>query len=78
MILSKHALKGNGNKLVKEFLNTLESLTSWLDIVNEVGIPELDASARDSSIFSVTQPVSYSFTCHVSCKVKYFGKVANV
>lgn len=49
MILSEHALKGNGNKLVKEFLSTLESVTSWLDIVNEVGISELDASARDSN-----------------------------
>ena len=78
MILSEHALKGNGNKLVQEFFSTLESVTSWLDIVNEVGIRELDPSARDSSIFSVTQPVSYSYTCHVICKVKYFGKVANV
>ena len=49
MILSKHALKGNGNKLVKEFLSTLESVTPWLDFVNEVGISELDASARDSN-----------------------------
>ena len=32
MILSKHSLKGNGDKLVKEFLSTLESATSWLDI----------------------------------------------
>jgi len=24
------------------------------------------------------QPLSYSFACHVGCKVKYFGKVANV
>ena len=31
-----------------------------------------------SYIVSVTQPVSCSFACHVSCKVKYFGKVANV
>ena len=30
MILSEHALKGNGDKLVKEFLSTLES--SWLGI----------------------------------------------
>ena len=29
---------------------------------------------------SVTQALSYSFACHVSCKVKYFGsgKVANI
>ena len=32
MILSEHALKGNGKKMVKvkEFLSTLESATSWL------------------------------------------------
>ena len=29
-------------------------------------------------IFSVAQPLSYSFACHVSCKVKYFGKVTSV
>ena len=32
MILSEHALKGNGVKVVIEFLSTLESATSWLDI----------------------------------------------
>ena len=32
MILSEHALKGNGDKRVEEFLSTLESATSWLDI----------------------------------------------
>ena len=32
MILSEHALKGNGDKLVKEFLSTLESAIFWLDI----------------------------------------------
>ena len=34
MILSEHALKGNGKKMVKdkEFLSTLESATSWLDV----------------------------------------------
>ena len=32
MILSEHALKGNGDKLVKEFLSILEYATSWLDI----------------------------------------------
>ena len=32
MIHSEHALKGNGDKLVKEFLSTLESATSWLGI----------------------------------------------
>ena len=26
----------------------------------------------------VKQPVSYSFAWHVSCKVKYFAKLANV
>ena len=45
---------------------------------NEVGSRESDASARDSLIFSVMQPVSYSFACRVSCKVKCLGKVANV
>ena len=28
--------------------------------------------------FSTMKVVSYSFACHVTCKVKYFGKVANV
>ena len=32
MILSEHALNGNGDKLVKEFSSTLESATSWLHI----------------------------------------------
>ena len=31
-----------------------------------------------SYIVSVPQPVSSSFACHVSCKVKYYWKVANV
>ena len=32
-LISEHALKGNGNKLiVKEFLSTLKSATSWLNI----------------------------------------------
>ena len=44
----------------------------------EVGIRELDTSARDSLIFSVGNVAGYSFACHVGCKVKYFGKVANV
>ena len=30
MILSKHALKGHGNKLVKEFLSTLESASAFV------------------------------------------------
>ena len=33
---------------------------------------------RDSFIVSVPQLVSYSFACYVSCKVKYYWKVANV
>ena len=82
MIISEHALKGNGDKLVKEFLSILESATSWLDIreyfESEIGGRKLDASARDSFIVYVTQPVSYSFACHVSCKVKYYWKVANL
>ena len=32
MILSEHSLKGNGEKLIKACLSTLESATSWLDI----------------------------------------------
>ena len=32
MILSQRALKGNGDKSVKEFLSTLEPATSRLDI----------------------------------------------
>ena len=32
MILSGHALKGNGEKIIKACLSTLESATSWLDI----------------------------------------------
>ena len=32
VILPEHALKGNGDKLVIEFLSTLEFATSWLDI----------------------------------------------
>ena len=48
-----------------------------MNILYEAGSLECDASAR-SFIVSVTQPVRHSFACHVSCKVKYFGKVANV
>ena len=81
MILSEHALKENDVKLIViEFLSTLESATSWLDI-HECYVwgwsRKLDASARDSLIFSTIQLVSYSFACHVTCKVKYFEKVAN-
>ena len=81
MILSEHTLKENDIKLIViEFLSTLESATSWLDI-HECYVwgwsRKLDASARDSLIFSTIQLVSYSFACHVTCKVKYFGKVAN-
>ena len=77
MILSEHASKGNGDKLVEEFLSTLES--PFECYVYEVGSRQADdASARDNLIYFVMQPVSYSFACHVSCKVKYFGKVANV
>ena len=48
-----------------------------MNILYEAGSRESDGGAR-SFIVSVTQPVSYSFACHVSCKVKYFGMVANV
>ena len=39
---------------------------------------ESQTQGGKGQIFSVAQPLSYSFACHVSCKVKYFGKVANV
>ena len=32
MILSEHALKGKGDKLVKELFSSRETATSWLDI----------------------------------------------
>ena len=41
----------------------------------------VESQKRDnfsSFIVSVPQPTSYSFACHVSCKVKYYWKVANV
>ena len=38
----------------------------------------VEGQKRDSFIVSVPQPVSSSFVCHVSCKVKYYWKVANV
>ena len=52
MIRSEHTLKGNTDIcfFVKEFLSTLESATFWLDI-------------RE---YYLSQPVSYSFACHVS------------
>ena len=34
-------------------------------------------TARDSLIFSATQPVRYSFAFHVSCKVKSFNNNNN-
>ena len=49
MILSQHALKGNGDKLVKEFLSTLESATSWLDICMRLAVERRTrAGARNS------------------------------
>ena len=60
VILPEHALKGNGDKLVIEFLSTLEFATSWLDIrqdscrviyEEEVEKMDADASARDSLNF---------------------------
>ena len=41
----------------------------------------VESQKRDSFssfIVSVRQPVSYLFACCVSCKVKYYWKVANV
>ena len=83
MIPSEHALKGNGDKLVKEFLSTLESATSWLDIRMRLAVESRTRVECKEQFnifwgFSVTLPVSYSFACHVSWKVKYFGMVANV
>ena len=48
-----------------------------MNILYEAGSRESDTSAR-SFIVSVTQLVSYPFACHVSCKLRYFGKVANI
>ena len=82
MILSEHALKGNGDKRIKEFLSTLESGTSWLDIRvwgwQSRGGRECEEQFNIFWGFSVTPPISDSFACHVSLKVKYFGKVENV
>ena len=61
--------------LLKSFLALLNLL---LSVMYEEEVEKRDASARDSLIFSAMQPVRFSFACHVSCKVKYFGKVANV
>ena len=77
MIPSEHALTGNGDKLVKGFLSILEYATSWLDI-RECFEWGWQTDSFSSFIVSVRQPVSYSFACHVSCKVKYYWKVANV
>ena len=50
-LISEHALKGNGNKLiVKEFLSTLKSATSWLNI-HDYCVWESDANASYNSIF---------------------------
>ena len=41
----------------------------------------VESQKRDSFssfIVSVPQPISSLFACHVSCKVKYYWKVANV
>ena len=81
MILSEHASKGNGDKLYKEYLAVLNLRPlgqTFMNILNEVGSRESDVSAKDSFIVSVTQPVSYSFACHFTCKVKYYWKIANI
>ena len=89
MILSEHALKqhtllkGNGDKLVIEFLSTLlvRHSSGFVSVMyeEEVEKRDADASARDSLIFSAAmQPVRFSFAYHVSCKVKYVGNVAKV
>ena len=57
VILSEHALKGSGDKLVIEFLGNLESATSPLDI-HKCYVwgwsQKSDSSVRDSLIFSAT------------------------
>ena len=71
MILSEHALKGNGDKLVIEFLSTLlvRHSSGFVSVMyeEEVEKRDADASARDSLIFSAMQPVRFSFAFHVSC-----------
>ena len=46
MILSEHALKGNGNKLVIEFLSNLESATSLLDIRKSSVLCEVEVESQ--------------------------------
>ena len=59
--------------LVKEFPSTLESATSWLDIHENLKCTRLAVAGTPPR-----SRLSYSFACHVSCKVKYFRKVVNV
>ena len=64
--------------VLKNFLALLNLRPlGWKSVSVTCGSRESDASARDSLIFSVTQAAN-SFAYHVSCNVKYFGKVANV
>ena len=65
--------------MLKNFLALLNLRPlGWKSVSVTYGSRESEAGGRDSLIFSVTQAASYSFAYHVSCKVKYFGKVANV
>ena len=69
MIVSEHALKGNGDKLVKEFLSTLESATSRLDICECYVLVEKKVRRKcEGQIFSVTQPVRKLLIC-LSCQL---------
>ena len=59
MILPEHALKGNGDKLVIEFLSTLEfncdllvrHSSGFVSVMYEEEVEKRDASARDSLNF---------------------------
>ena len=55
MILSEHVLKGNGDKLVKEFLST--TIREYYEFMKRLGESRTRVHARDSLIFSVTQLV---------------------
>ena len=66
-------------KVLKSFLALLNLRPlGWTSVSVTYGSRESDAGARDSLIFFVTQAASYSCAYRVNCKVKCFGKVANV
>ena len=81
MILSEHASKGNGNKLVIEFLSNLESATSLLDIrkccVRLKSKVRRECEGQFNIFCNVACKLLICLSCHC-CKVRYFGKVVNV